>query len=277
MLARKPIANSVLYLFLICVAIIQIVPLLWLVLFSLKDNVQIFGERSLNLPNPVIWENYKRAFIAGGVGKYFFNSVVVSASTVLLVMLFSSMVAYATIRMQWKLKKIVFTYFLMGLMIPIHSGLLPIFVLLQKSGLLNTRLALIIPYSAFGLSMAIMIISGFIGSIPREIEEAASIDGAHIYRIFFSLIIPLLKPALASIIILTCKNAWNELMMATVFVNDPALKTITAGIKSLHGEYLTEWGVVGAGLMIASLPMVIMYIIFSDKIQHGLIAGAVKS
>lgn len=277
MLAKKPIANSVLYLFLICVAIIQIVPLLWLVLFSLKDNVQIFGERSLNLPNPVIWENYKRAFIAGGVGKYFFNSVVVSASTVLLVMLFSSMVAYATIRMQWKLKKIVFTYFLMGLMIPIHSGLLPIFVLLQKSGLLNTRLALIIPYSAFGLSMAIMIISGFIGSIPREIEEAASIDGAHIYRIFFSLIIPLLKPALASIIILTCKNAWNELMMATVFVNDPALKTITAGIKSLHGEYLTEWGVVGAGLMIASLPMVIMYIIFSDKIQHGLIAGAVKS
>ncbi len=153
-------------------------------LFSLKDNNQIFGKSSFALPSPVVWGNYTFAFTRGGVGRYFFNSVIVSGLTVALVLILASMVTYAVIRMEWKLKKAAYVYFLMGLMIPIHAGLLPLFIVLKKLGMLNTRMALILPYTAFGLSMAIMIISGFIIAIPRDLEEAAAIDGASIYRIF---------------------------------------------------------------------------------------------
>ncbi len=264
------------YFFLIVMATIQIVPLIWLFLFSLKDNNQIFGKSSFSLPSPVVFENYSFAFTRGGVGRYFLNSVIVSGLTVFLVVILSSMVTYAIIRMKWKYQKIAYVYFLMGLMIPIHSGLLPLFIVLKSLGILNTRIALIVPYTAFGLSMAIMIISGFIVAIPRELEEAAAIDGASIYRIFYIIVLPLIKPALAAITIITFKNSWNEMMMATVFINKPELKTLTVGINSLTGEYLTEWGVIGAGLMIASLPIIIVYLISSDKIQKGLIAGAVK-
>lgn len=264
------------YTFLILMSIIQIVPLLWLTLFSLKDNNQIFGANSFSLPSPYQWSNYSFAFINGGVGKYFFNSVIVSTITVALVAIMASMVTYAVIRMKWRFQKFAYVYFLMGLMIPIHSGLLPLFLVLQKLGLLNSRLSLIVPYTAFGLSMAIMIISGFIIAIPKDLEEAAAIDGASIYRIFFQIILPLIKPALAAITIITFKNAWNEMMMATVFINKPELKTLTVGIKSLTGEYLTQWGVIGAGLMIATVPIVVVYLIASERIQEGLIAGAVK-
>lgn len=264
------------YTFLIIMAIIQIVPLIWLLLFSLKDNNQIFGENSFALPSPVMWGNYTFAFTRGGVGKYFMNSAIVSGFTVSFVLILASMVTYAIIRMKWKLQKAAYVYFLMGLMIPIHSGLLPLFLVLKYLGILNTRVALILPYTAFGLSMAIMIISGFIVAIPRELEEAAAIDGASIYRIFYIIVIPLIKPALAAITIITFKNSWNEMMMATVFINKPELKTLTVGIKSLTGEYVTEWGVIGAGLMIASLPIIIVYLLSSERIQKGLIAGAVK-
>lgn len=268
--------RTITYIFLVVMAFIQIVPLFWLVLFSLKDNNQIFGESSFALPSPVIWGNYSFAFTRGGVGRYFFNSVIVTSVTVALVLMLASMVTYAVIRMEWRLKKAAYVYFLMGLMIPIHTGLLPLFIVLKNLGILNTRVALIVPYTAFGLSMAIMIISGFIVAIPRELEEAAAIDGASIYRIFYIIVLPLIKPALAAITIITFKNAWNEMMMATVFINKPELKTLTVGINSLTGEYMTEWGVIGAGLMIASVPIILVYLVSSERIQKGLIAGAVK-
>ncbi len=264
------------YLFLVVIAFIQIIPLVWLLLFSLKDNSQIFSDNSFALPSPFMWENYTFAFTRGGVGRYFFNSVVLSGLTVALVLIMASMVTYALIRMNWRFKRAAYVYFLMGLMIPIHSGLLPLFIVIKRLGILNTRMALLLPYTAFGLSMAIMIISGFIVAIPRELEEAAAIDGASIYRIFQVIVLPLIKPALAAITIITFKNSWNEMMMATVFINKPELKTLTVGINSLTGEYITEWGVIGAGLMIASVPIIVVYLISSERIQKGLIAGAVK-
>lgn len=272
----KRVKELIKYTFLVIIAFIQIIPLFWLLLFSLKDNNQIFSENSFALPSPFVWENYTFAFTRGGVGKYFLNSVIVSTVTVVLVLLLASMVTYAVIRMEWRLKKVAYVYFLMGLMIPIHSGLLPLFLVIKRLGLLNTRVALIFPYTAFGLSMAIMIISGFIVAIPRELEEAAAIDGASIYKIFQIIVMPLIKPALAALTIITFKNSWNEMMMATVFINKAELKTLTVGINSLTGEYMSEWGVIGAGLMIASVPIIVVYLIMSEKIQKGLIAGAVK-
>jgi raffinose/stachyose/melibiose transport system permease protein len=141
---------------------------------------------------------------------------------------------------------------------------------------LDTPLALIIPYTAFGVPMAIMIISGFIDSIPRELEESACIDGASIYRTVFSIIIPMLKPAIVTVAIFTFIQYWNELLFAQVFISSENFKTLTAGIQGMYGQYQTDWGSIGAALMIATLPTLIIYTCMSGQVQKSFIAGAVK-
>ena len=145
-------------------------------------------------------------------------------------------------------------------MIPMHATLLPLMKLLGKLGLLDSRLALIFPYIAFGLPFAIYILSGFMRAIPRELEEAACIDGCNIFQIFFRVIMPLLKPV----------------MLAMTFINDASKKTLTYGIMSFEGQYAVDWGTVGAGLSIATIPVLIFYLIFAEAFQKGIIAGAVK-
>jgi raffinose/stachyose/melibiose transport system permease protein len=162
------------------------------------------------------------------------------------------------------------------MMIPIHATLLPLFVILKNLHILDSYLALIIPYVAFALPMGIFILTGFLYSIPHELEEAACIDGCNIYQIFTRIILPLLKPGLATVAIFTYLSTWNELMFANTFISSENLKTITVGILSLAGQYTTDWGPIGAGLMIATIPTLIIYILLSDQVQKSLITGAVK-
>ena len=137
-------------------------------------------------------------------------------------------------------------------------------------------LSLIIPYSAFGLSMAIMVSTGFMNDIPKELDEAANIDGCGLWGIFFRVIVPLMKPALATMGIYTFLQCWNEFMFASIFINDSAHKTLPVGISELQGRTTTDWGIVGAGLAIATLPMLIIYIFLSRRIQESFMVGAVK-
>ena len=186
------------------------------------------------------------------------------------------MASYTMLRMEWKFQGAVFALFLLGYMIPMHATLLPLMKLLGKLGLLDSRLALIFPYIAFGLPFAIYILSGFMRAIPRELEEAACIDGCNIFQIFFRVIMPLLKPVISTIVIFTFLSAWNELMLAMTFINDASKKTLTYGIMSFEGQYAVDWGTVGAGLSIATIPVLIFYLIFAEAFQKGIIAGAVK-
>lgn len=227
---------------------------------------------------PQIWRisNYTTALTAGNVMIYFLNSVVVTTCTIAIASLLVCTASYAITRMKWKLRGAALVYFLIGMMVPLHATLLPLFMILKKVDFLNTRLSLIIPYVAFALPMGILIISGFLESIPRELEEAACLDGCSIYRVFGSLILPLMRPAIATISIFMYMNSWNELMFANTFINSDNLKTLTVGIFSMVNENSTEWGPIGAGLVIATLPTIIMYIMFSDQVQKSLIMGAVK-
>ncbi|HYH01505.1 MAG TPA: carbohydrate ABC transporter permease [Bacillota bacterium] len=263
-------------LMLVLFAAVQVFPLIWLAFFSLKDNHEIFGGNVLGLPHRFLWNNYAQAIIQGNVGLYFFNSCIVTFSTIIISGIFATMASYAITRMQWKFSKLVLTVFLLGLMIPIHSTLLPLFIILRKMHLLNSYLALIIPYVAFALPMAIFIFSGFLHTIPRDLEEAACLDGCGIYRIFFWVILPLLKPAIATVSIFTYLASWNELMFAVVFVNNEQYKTLTVGIMSMVGRFVTEWGPIGAGLVIGTLPTVLIYALMSRQVQNSLTTGALK-
>ncbi len=273
---KKTTAQAIMQIFLVIWAMVQIFPLYWLLTFSLKDNTEIFQGNMVGLPKIWRFENYANAFMGGSVGRYLINSIIVTGATMMIVALFSLMASYALVRMKWRLRKNMQLLFMMGITIPIHAALLPVFIMLRNLHLINSYWALIIPYSAFALPMAIMISSGFIAGIPVEMEEAACIDGCSIYGTFFKIIMPLMRPSLATIAIFTFLQSWNELMYAVVFISNPKYKTLTVGIQSMVGQYTTDWGPIGAGLVVATFPIIIIYLILNKQVQQSLIAGAVK-
>jgi ABC-type sugar transport system, permease component len=272
----KPIRSRFLMLFLFIVTILSVYPLIWLVLFSFKNNIEIFGGNIVGLPSQFLWSNYVEAFASAKVSLYLLNSIFVCAVTILATIILSSTTAYAITRMKWKLNNSVLMIILLGLMIPIHSALLPLFIILKNLKLLNSYWALIIPYTAFAIPMAVYILTGFLKTIPLELEEAACIDGCSIYKIFSKVVLPLIKPALATIAIFTYLATWNELMFAVTFISEPNLKTLTVGIMSMVGNYNTSWGPIGAGMVIATLPTIMIYTLLSSQVQKSLAAGAVK-
>jgi raffinose/stachyose/melibiose transport system permease protein len=261
---------------LVIFTIIQIYPLIWLLFFSLKTNDEIFGNNVLGLPQKWLWSNYIQAITQGNVGLYFLNSVIVTFVTIVISGILAAMAAYAIARMRWKLSKITLVIFLLGLMIPIHSALLPLFLILRDLHLLNSYLALIIPYVAFALPMAIFVFAGFLETLPRELEESACLDGCNIYKAFISIILPLIKPAIATVSIFTYLSTWNELMFAVVFINNEQYKTLTVGIMSMVGRFVTNWGPIGAGLVVGTLPTLIIYTLMSRQVQNSLTTGALK-
>lgn len=268
--------NTITHILLSLFAFVQIYPLFWLFEFSLKDNSEIFGGNIAGLPQHWRFGNYVTAFFQANIMQYFFNSVLVTVITIALTLIIAAMSSYAISRMIWKGSEITLKLVLMGMMVPIHAALLPLFIILSKSHMLNSYLSLIIPYVAFGLPMAIYLFISFMESLPRELEEAAAIDGCGIYQMFFRIILPLIRPAIATVSIFTFISAWNELMFAVTFINKAEYKTLTVGIMSMVGAYTTKWGEIGAGLMIATIPTVIMYLLLSKQVQQSLVAGAVK-
>ena len=271
----KP-SRLLIYIALAVWAFVNLFPLYWLATFSLKDNTEIFGGNIAGLPHSWLFSNYENALIGGKVGLYLLNSVIVTGVTIAVTCLFSLMAAYALTRMRWRGQKAMLQFFLLGLMIPIHAALLPLFLVLSRVGLISSYLALILPYTGFAIPMGIMIISGFIDGIPRELEEAGCIDGASIYQIFFQIILPILIPAVATVMIFTFLQSWNELLFATIFISKDAYKTLTAGIQGMYGQYQTDWGPIGAALVVATLPTLVIYLAMSGQVQKSLVAGAVK-
>ncbi len=269
-------SSSLMYILLFIWAAIQIFPIYWLITFSLKSNSEIFGGNALGLPKEWMWQNYEKALVTGKVALYFLNSIIVTGMTILITAFVSLMASYALTRMNFRLKKPMNAFYMLGLTVPIHSALLPVFVMLRSMKLVNSYIALILPYVAFAIPMAVMIFIGFISSIPKELEESACLDGCSIYGVFFRIIAPLMKPAVATVAIFTFLQAWNELMFAVVFISDTKYKTLTVGIQSLAGQYTIDWGAIGAGLVVATIPTLIVYIFMSRKVQDSLVVGAIK-
>ncbi|MEY8356927.1 carbohydrate ABC transporter permease [Lachnospiraceae bacterium 54-53] len=270
------IGKKLVFLILCLYAVIQIFPLVWLVLFSLKDNTQIFGGNVMGLPSPWVFENYRTALQGAKVGVYLMNSVIVTGITIFITIAVSTMASYAVARLKWRMSNLFLLFITMGMMIPVHASLLPLFLNFSKLGILNTRLSLILPYVGFAIPLATNVLTVFFRTIPTELEEAAVIDGCTIYQTFFRIMIPMIKPALATVSIFTYLSTWNELMFATTFINKAGLKTLTVGIMSMVGEYATSWGPIGAGLVAATVPSIIGYMFVSAKLPEAMSAGAVK-
>ena len=276
MLHKLKPGRKLIYLILCVYAVIQLFPLFWLLTFSLKDNNQIFGDNIIGLPDPWVFQNYTEALKNAKVGIYVLNSLIVTGTTILFTIMISTMAAYAIARLKWRFSNLFLLFITMGMMIPVHASLLPLFQSFSKMGILNTRLALILPYLGFAIPLAVNVLTIFFKTIPAELEEAAVIDGCNIYQAFIKIMLPMVKPAIATTSIFTYLSSWNELMFATTFINKAQLKTLTVGVMSMIGQYSTRWGPIGAGLVIATVPSVIGYMFVSAQLPNAISAGAVK-
>lgn len=272
----RRVAHGAMYAFLALVAVFQLYPLVWLFTFSLKDNQEIFGKSPFALPAPAKWENYVTAWTTGNVDQYFFNSVLYTASAVVLTVVLASMATFAITRLRWKWSKLVLGLLMVGLMIPVHSTLIPLFKTFMTLKLLNNPLSVIFSYTAFNLPITVMICLGFYQSLPREVEEAAVMDGASIHHIFFRLTLPMTAPVLATTAIINTIYNWNEFVFVNTFISSEKYKTLTVGIQNFIGQYTTNWGAIGATLMLSFVPLLIAFLFLSNRIVEGITAGSIK-
>ena len=273
---ENPAIKVIIDVFLIIWAIINLFPIYFMFTFSLKSNEEIFGKNIVGLPKDWLWSNYTAALNTGSMGLYFFNSILVTTLAIAISIMAAMMACYAITRIKWRFSKLTNAFFMLGLTIPIQASIVPVYVVMSKAHWLNKYSTLIIPYSAFALSMAILICTGFMSEIPYALDEAARIDGCGLFRTFFTIILPLMKPAVSTVGIYSYLQSWNEFMFANVFISDSAHRTLPVGIKALSGQHTTDWGPIGAALVIATFPTLIVYLFLSRKIQASFIAGAVK-
>lgn len=265
-----------LYVVLTFVAVLQIFPLLWLMLFSLKNNEEIFNLAPFAFPERLRWENYEKVWTQGHISAYFFNSVWMTAVSVAVTILLASFTTFALTRMKWKLQSTVLGIFMVGLMIPVHSTLIPLFSLFTQTHLTNHPLSIILTYIAFNLPITIMIMLGFYYTLPREVEEAAVMDGCSVNRIFFSIILPMTISVISTAVIINMIYNWNEFIFVNTFISSDKYKTLTVGIQNFIGQYTTDWGAIGATLMISILPILLAFVLLSNRIVEGIAAGSVK-
>lgn len=275
-LAKIVNGRNVLVFFLCLFSIGQLFPLVWLIDFSLCKSGDLFGANILKWPNPPQFHNYVLAWRDGKIPQYFLNSFIVNVVSVGLVVILSLMMSYAFVRMEWKNSNKVLTYVLLGLMIPIHATLLPNFVIFKKVGILDSYLGLIVPYVAFSLPQAVFLMTGFIGSIPKAIEESAIMDGCGIFRILFDIIMPLSKPAIVTVTVTTFLNTWNEFIMAATYLTSDRFRTLPFAVYNFAGQYASNYAVQFAVMTVVALPSLIVYIILNEQVTKGVTLGAVK-
>lgn len=269
------LATIIQYVFLIAMAAMFVTPLLFTLVSSLKDNREIFNN-PFGLPETYRFENYIVAWKEANMGQFFFNSVFISVSTVILLGIVASMAAFVIARFHFKGNKALMIFFLLGMMIPMHTILVPITYIIGSLGLKNNLFVLILLYVGFSTPFSIMVLSNFMRGINQSLEEAAIIDGANYFQIYRHIALPLTIPAISTISIFNFLGAWNNVLFPLLFINDKKLKPIALGLLNFNGERGSEYGPLMAAIAITVFIPLVIYLLFQEKVESGLAAGAVK-
>lgn len=263
------------YTVLIFVVILTIYPVLWMVFGSLKGANE-FYTNIWGLPNVPVWENYVEAWTRGGIGNRFLNSLIATFGTLALVLPFTSLAAYAFAKLKFPGNRLLFYFFMLSMMIPNGITAIPVFSVVLNLGLLNTRISLILVLSSQAIGFGIFLMRAFFLSLPKELEEAALIDGCTPLGAFVRIILPLAIPGLATQVIFTGMGAWNEYFMTSILMRSPDLETLPLGLVNFVGRYSTDYPLMFAYLAIITIPVVILYIFGQKQFISGLTAGALK-
>ena len=275
MTKKKPLYYTLAYVFLGLFAIFNIVPIFYMIVGSFKTESE-YAASPFAMPEKLHFSNYSKAWDIANMDVYFFNSLLITIITLVVTVLLGALAAYFLSRFQYKLRGAIYALFLIGMLVPIHATLIPIFMMMKNLHLLDTYMSLILPYTAFHLSLTVFILEGFMRSFPRDLEESGIVDGAGVYRIFWSIILPITRPALATVIILNFIYNWNEYLFALVMISSESLKTLPLGIANFVGIETASLTLQMAALTIALVPIIIFYLLLQKQLVNGMVAGAVK-
>jgi raffinose/stachyose/melibiose transport system permease protein len=272
----KTVRKMALYTILFILVIIWMAPIYTLIATAIKSRQDFYNNVSLfSLPKSIAWNNFTDAFVKGRLFAYMRNDLIICCLKVPLGILVEALAAFAITRLDIKHKTGIFVFFIIGMMLPFQAALVPINVAFSRLNLLNTYFGLFYVYIGFGISYGILILRGFFRTIPRDIDDAAVIDGCNKWRLFWNIIIPISKPAIATLVITDFLATWNEYLLAMVIINDNNKKTVPVGLMTFVGEHGTDYGLLCAGVLISLVPVLVVYLIFQRYFVEGM-AGAVK-
>lgn len=267
----KTLINSLM----IIIGLTFIFPLFWMLNISFKSKSEVYVN-PFGLPEEWVFTNYGDALEKFNFPRYLSNSIIYSIGTIFITVLLGSMLAYCISRMNWKHKGFALSYISLGLIIPAQVVIIPILIMTNKIGLKGTHLGLILPYSAFALSSCVLMLYAFFRGLPVELEEAACIDGCNVYQTYFKIILPVVRPAIATQIVLIFMNTYNEFFLAFILGADDKIRPLTVGLLNFFVSIgVNHWGQIGAAMIITSLPTIIVYIIGNEQIENALTAGAI--
>jgi raffinose/stachyose/melibiose transport system permease protein len=260
---------------LLLLALVFFFPMIWMVLSSFKTNRAIF-RTPFDLPTSIDFGKWAKAWETGHIGQYALNSAIVTAVSVALILALAAAAAFAFSRYRFGGRSALLSLFALGLLLPLQSYFIAQSRLFTDLAITDTRQALIIPYAAMGLPLAIYLLKVYMDALPDELWDAARIDGAGVLRVFRSLALPLLRPGLATVAIFSALSSWNEFLLALLYIQDDSLKTIPTGLLAFSTRYVTDYSLLFSALSIVTLPMIAVYVAFNRHIVEGITAGSVK-
>ena len=266
--------NTLIHMVLITVAATCLFPLLWMVGSALKTQQTVFSDMSIIPRNP-LWSNFYYAWTKGGFGMYFLNSIFYTVTVVFGIVIVSSLAAFAFSRLRFPGKNVLFYMFLAAMMIPLPGSFVPLYILMTKLHLVNTRIGYILCMINVGLSFSIYLLKTFFDKMPSALEDAARIDGCSKLGIWWNVALPLAKPAIAVIIIFNSLNVWNEYILATLIFSSKSLMPLQRGLMIFQGTHITQYPILMAGITITVFPIILVYILMQKHIIKGITVGAI--
>lgn len=273
----KKVGKSIIYILLAVVAFVWVYPFIWMITASLKTQDEFFASGLSLIPKSLNFENYVRAWSNANFGVYFKNSIIVTVSVVVIVLLATSAAGYVMGRYAFVGKKLIMGIFMASITIPLVFTVIPIYELLKEMGLESNLLGLILAEAGGGHVIFLMLFSSFYGGLPKELEEAATIDGSGFMKTYTSIMFPLAKPIMATVVIMQFIWTWNSFLLPLIVtLSKPELRTLAVGLYALRGENVVDWTGIAAGACIAVLPIIIIFICLQKYFVDG-VAGAVKS
>ena len=269
--SRSVLHHAVLILF----AIIAIYPIFVSWITALRPASEVM-QNPFGLPTSLYTDNITKAWVQGRFGKYFLNSIIMTVPSVLGVVVLSALAGYGIARFKFRGRIFMFYVILLGLTVPFQSVMIPLYYQLLQMGLLGGYLAVILPSIAFGLPFGIFLMQSFFEDLPHELSDAARVDGCSEFRIFYSIMLPLARPAFSTLIVFQFMRSWNEFVMPLLYLQDEAKRPIPLGLMFFQGAYTRDIGLISAGVALSTIPVIIVYLVFQRQFVKGLTAGAVK-
>jgi raffinose/stachyose/melibiose transport system permease protein len=268
-------SNTLYYAVMTTISLAFIVPLVWMVMSAFKTQQQIF-DSPWSLPTSIDLSVLATAWERGGFGTYVGNSIIVTTVAVTAILLFGSMAAFALSRLKFRFRGFFLVFLALGLLLPVQSYFVAQSSLLNAIGINDTLLALIIPYIGLGLSLAVYLLKAHLDTLPRELFESARVDGCSDMRMFVALVFPLIRPGLATVAVFSILSAWNEFLLATLYIQSDEYKTIPVGLVAFTGRYATDYPMLFAALSIITIPMIGIYVIFHRQVTSGITEGTLR-